>query len=174
MYKLFAFLGVLGIPLLSPAQIAGPAIVNVCGGSAINGYYRFDWSVGEMCLIESFSKTNIILENGFLHPGTEKSNNNSNNFFGKGDIMIFPNPAYTNTEINITLQQAGIINMQLVDVIGRVVLSKQFNYNGVGQIEKLHVTGFKAGTYFIHLVLTPTDPASPQRKGVYKLTHLNY
>jgi hypothetical protein len=172
MYKLFAFFGVLAFPFLSPAQYAGPAVVNVCGGSAISGYYRFDWSVGELCLIDTYSKTNIILENGFLHPGTERGHNNSNDFFAKGDIMIFPNPAYTNTEINITVPQAGVVEMRLVDVLGRVVLVKQFNYNGVGQIEKLNVTGLRAGTYFLHLVLSPTDPANPPRKGIYKITHL--
>jgi hypothetical protein len=154
------------------AQSVSPGIVNVSGGSASSGYYRFDWSVGELCLIDTYGQVNLILENGFLHPGTERPSGNSNNFFAKGDIMLFPNPAYVNTEINITVPQPGMVNMQLVDVLGRVVLSKQFKYNGVGHIEKLDVQRFRAGTYFVHLVLTPADPAQPQRKGVFKLTHL--
>src|SRR5688572_3301929 len=79
------------------AQSVSPGIVNVSGGTASSGYYRFDWSVGELCLIESYNQVNIILENGFLHPGTERPGGNSNNFFAKGDIMLFPNPAYVNT-----------------------------------------------------------------------------
>ena len=160
------------LPFCAGAQQAAPAIVNVSGGSAVAGYYRFDWSVGELCLVDSYNQPNFILENGFLHPGTERPGGNSNNFFAKGDIMIFPNPAYANAELNITVQQAGMVNMQIIDVLGRVVLSKQINYNGVGLIEKLDVLRYRAGTYFVHLLLTPTDPAQPQRKGVYKLTHL--
>ena len=161
-----------GIALLLPFCARAQQVTNVSGGSATSGYYRFDWSVGELCLVDSYNQVNFILENGFLHPGTERPGGNSNNFFAKGHIMLFPNPAYTNTEINITVQQAGMVNMQLVDVLGRIVLSKQFNYNGVGHIEKLDVQRFRAGTYFVHLLLIPTDPAQPQRKGTYKLTHL--
>lgn len=159
-------------PLFSGAQTASPQVINVSGGSASIGYYRFDWSVGELCLIDSYNRTNVIVENGFLHPGTERPGGNTNNFFAKGDILIFPNPAYAHTEINITVQQPGNVDLKLVDVLGRVVYAKQFNYNGVGQIEKLDVQRYRAGTYFVHLLLTPTDAAQPQRKGVFKITHL--
>ncbi len=171
MFTRFAFIVFLS-PLYSVGQTASPQVVNVSGGSASIGYYRFDWSVGELCIIDTYNQVNFILTNGFLHPGTERPEGNSNDFFAKGDIMIFPNPAYTNTEINITLQQAGNINLQVVDVLGRVLYSKQFSYNGVGQIEKLDVHRYRAGTYFVHLLLTPTDPAQPKRTGVYKITHL--
>lgn len=160
------------IALLFPFCLSAQQVVNVGGGSATSGYYRFDWSIGELCLIDSYNQTNFILENGFLHPGTERPGSNGNSFFAKGDIMIFPNPAYVNAEINITVPQGGVVNLQLVDVLGRIVLSKQFNYNGVGHIEKLDVQRFRAGTYFVHLLLTPVDPNQSQRKGVYKLTHL--
>jgi hypothetical protein len=166
------FMRCLFIALVTPFCSNAQQVVNVSGGSATSGYYRFDWSVGELCLVDSYNQVNFILENGFLHPGTERPGNNSNNFFARGDIMVFPNPAYVNTEINITVQQPGIVNMQLVDVLGRIMLSKQFNYNGVGHIEKLDVQRYRAGTYFVHVVLTPTDASQPQRKGVYKLTHL--
>lgn len=166
------FTRLIGMALLCPFCTHAQQVVNVSGGSASTGYYRFDWSVGELCLVDSYNQINFILENGFLHPGTERPGGNSNNFFAKGDIMIFPNPAYSNAELNILVQQPGVVNLQLVDVLGRVVFSKQFNYNGVGHIERLDVLRYRAGTYFVHLLLTPTDLAHQQRKGVFKLTHL--
>ena len=159
-------------PVCCVAQQGLPFVINIAGGFATSGNVRIDWSVGELCLIDSYNKTNVILENGFLHPGTERPGNNSNNFFARGDIMIFPNPAYSFTEINFTVQQPGVINMKVIDVLGKQVLSKQFNYNGVGHIEKLDVQRYPSGTYFIHLLLTPADATQPQRKGVFKLTHL--
>jgi hypothetical protein len=158
-------------PFYSPAQQVNPFVVNVTGGSAVSGYYRFDWSVGEMCLVNSFNQPGGTLENGFLHPGTEHKVDTVN-FFANGDIRIFPNPAYTTTEIDILLSQAGTFHISLTDVLGRLVMSKEIVYNGAGRIEKIDMGQFRAGTYFLRLVLTPAGPGLPSRKGTYKITHL--
>jgi hypothetical protein len=160
-------------PFFSSGQEVSPGIVNVTGGSAVNGYYRFDWSVGEMCLIDSYSKPNCILENGFLHPGTERPHPPKNlDFFTVGDIMIYPNPVYTITELNLNLPQPGRVNIRLMNVLGKVVEVKQFDYNGVGRIEKIDLQRYPAGTYMLHVSLSPADPSMPERKGIYKLVHI--
>ena len=158
-------------PFYSLAQESSPSVVNISGGSAVNGYYRFDWSVGELCIVETFNQPGFILENGFLHPGTERTVD-SVNFFAKGDMLIFPNPVYTVAEINMTLPVPGTFNVNMFDVAGRLVMRKQFLYNGAGRIEKLDMQPFKAGTYFLYITLTPSDQGMPVRKGTYKITHL--
>src|SRR5687768_1108797 len=160
-------------PCLMKAQEATPNIVNVTGGSAISGYYRFDWSVGEMCIIESYTQSNLILENGLLHAGTEKANPATGiNFFSTGDIMIFPNPVYTITEVNLNLPQPGKVNIRLMGIMGKLIEIRQFDYNGTGRIEKIDLQRYPAGTYMLHLLLTPTDQSMPARKGTYKLIHI--
>jgi hypothetical protein len=67
---------------------------------------------------------------------------------------------------------AGKCHVNLVDVTGRLVMQKEFTYNGAGHIEKLNMEQYRAGNYFLYLVLTPDDAALPQRKGVFKITHL--
>jgi hypothetical protein len=160
-------------PRLLPAQTVTPYIINVTGSSAMNGYYRFDWSVGEMCIVDSYTKPGLILENGFLHTGTEKPPGaDLVNFFAKGDIVIFPNPVFTITEVDFTLSQPGTVQLTLTDVTGRLVYTKQFDYNGAGRIEKLDLQRYPAGSYFLHVLLTSSDPSMPSRKATYKLVHL--
>ena len=160
-------------PYFSPAQNVTPCIVNVTGGSAINGYYRFDWSVGEMCLVDSYNKPGLILENGLLHAGTERDIPATGiNFFATGDIMIFPNPVYTITEVNFNVPQPGHVNIRLMDIMGKLIETRQFDYNGAGKIEKIDLQRYPAGTYMLHVLLTPTDQSMPARKGTYKLVHI--
>jgi hypothetical protein len=160
-------------PYISRSQEITPNIINVTGGSSINGYYRFDWSVGEMCIIETFVKSEGMLENGFLHPGTERPGPFKGvNFFATGDIMIFPNPVYTITEVNFNLSQPGKVSIRLMDIMGKLVMNRQFVYNGSGRIEKIDLQRFPAGTYMLHVLLTPTDESMPARKGTYKLVHV--
>ena len=124
-----------------------------------------------MCLVNSFTQPSGTLENGFLHPGTEHKVD-SINFFSKGDILIFPNPAYTTTEIDMLLPEPGTFHITLLDVLGQRVMNKDIIYNGAGLIEKLNIGQFRAGTYFLRLVFTPADKGLPERKGMYKITHL--
>jgi hypothetical protein len=155
----------------SRAQITGPFVINVTGNSAITGLYRFDWSVGELCLIDSWTNTRGTLENGFLHPGTERKTD-SIDFLAKGDIMIWPNPVYTTADINFTLTTPGLVQMKIFDVLGRLIMKKEFSYNGAGHIEKVNMEQYRSGTYFLHLTLTPLDTGLSQRKGIYKITLL--
>lgn len=160
-------------PYFSPAQEITPGVINVTGGSAIKGYYRFDWSVGEMCLIDSYMKPDCILENGFLHPGTERPNHIKGiDFFATGDIMIFPNPVYSVAELNVNLSQPGRLIIRLMDIMGKQVEVRELDYNGTGRIEKFDLQRFPAGTFMLHVLLRPTDESMPTRKGTYKLVHI--
>lgn len=160
-------------PYFSTAQDATPNIVNVTGGSAISGYYRFDWSVGEMCIIDTYTQPGLILENGVLHAGTERPNHHKGiDFFATGDIMIFPNPVYTITEVNLNLPQPGKVNIRIMDIMGKLVEIRQFDYNGTGRIEKIDLQRYPAGSYMLHVLLKPTDQSMPARKGAYKLIHI--
>lgn len=160
-------------PCYSFCQTVNPSVTNIAGGSsAATGYYRFAWSVGEMCIIETYSQPSIQLTNGFLQPGIEHTGPAPNiDFLAAGDIIIFPNPAATIAEINFKLLQAGHVTMRVTDALGKQLYTRQFDYNGIGHIEKLDVQQFPAGAYFISIQLTPTDQSLP-RKGVFKLVHI--
>lgn len=162
-------------PCMTSAQDVTPSIVNTTGGSYTSGYNRFDWSVGEMCIIESYNKPWLILENGFLHPGTERHNlKDPINFFATGDIMIFPNPVFNTTELNINVPEPGRVIIRLIDVMGKIIQTREFDYNGVGRIEKIDLQRYPAGSYMLHLLLTSTDQSRPTRKGTYKLIHITH
>ena len=172
----YLILLLLSCPYVSSAQQIAPSIINVSGGSAINGYYRFDWSVGEMCLIDSYQQPNCILENGLLHSGTEKAKppkkNKEIDFFTTGDIMIFPNPAFTHTELNLNLPEPGRVCLRLMNILGKLIEVRNFDYNGAGRIERIDFQHYPAGIYMLHVLLSPTDQSMPDRKGIYKLVHI--
>ncbi len=85
--------------------------------------------------------------------------------------MLFPNPASTITEINFRVPQAGHVTMQVTNALGKLMHIRQFDYSGIGHIEKLDVQQFPAGTYFISIKLAPTDQ-SATLNGVFKLVHI--
>ena len=85
------------------SQSISSSVVNAGGGSSKNGYYQFEWSIGEMSLINEMQSgsNNLIVTNGFLqpyilYPSTYYSASN----FMLDEVRIFPNPASRYVEIN--------------------------------------------------------------------------
>jgi hypothetical protein len=52
------------------SQSNTPSVINSSGGSSQTGYYHFEWSVGEISLVNQMSSSNnsLILTNGFFQP----------------------------------------------------------------------------------------------------------
>ncbi|WP_316794074.1 gliding motility-associated C-terminal domain-containing protein [Pedobacter frigoris] len=48
------------------SQIVSSSIVNSSGNTSTNGGITYEWSVGEMAIVETMVNTNAIISNGFL------------------------------------------------------------------------------------------------------------
>src|SRR5260370_41901118 len=90
------------------SQSVTPSVINVSGGSSQKGYYQFEWSVGEMSLVNEmesrpnmFVVTNGFLQSYLLHPGT----NNPNDQLGADEIKVFPTPASSYVEVDLFTRQ---------------------------------------------------------------------
>lgn len=153
------------------SQSITSSIINVTGNTFSQGYYIFDWSVGEMALVESMTSSNssAIITNGFLQPLTPAEN--SVQKFSSEEIRILPNPTYNKIEINFLTVQQGDVYIQISDAGGKIVSSRKTVSYGIGSIEKFNLAPFSAGTYFIRIDLDP-DPGSVRKTGTYKILKL--
>lgn len=153
------------------SQSITPAVLNVAGGNSQKGYYQFEWSVGEMSLVNQMeSRPNLfVLTNGFLQPYIlNPVVNNSNNQFGADEIKVFPTPASSYIEIDLFTRQQGRLKITLYDAVGQRMYSTQLQSFGVDLIQKIPVNGFNVGTYLLHLELE-ADPNFVSKNGVYKI-----
>jgi len=162
---------VLFISISCFSQSITPAVLNVAGGNAQKGYYQFEWSVGEMSLINQMeSRPNLfVLTNGFLQPYIlNPAVNNLDNRFGADEIKVFPTPASSYIEIDLFTRQQGRLKMSLYNAIGQKIYSAELQSFGVDLIQRIPVNAFNSGTYLLHLELE-ADPNFISKKGIYKV-----
>jgi len=162
---------VLFISISCYSQSVTPAVVNVAGGNSQNGYYQFEWSVGEMSLINQMESTpNVfVLTNGFLQPYLlHPAANDVKNQFGTDEIKVFPTPASSYIEIDLFTRQQGRLKICLYDAIGQKIYSTELQSFGVDFIQRIPVVGFNNGTYLLHIELE-ADPNFFSKRGVYKI-----
>jgi hypothetical protein len=152
-----------------------PNVINTTGNTYTSGHYILDWSIGELALVnlmEESTQSKYIITNGFIQPFTQDPNlTNNNGVFGDGEIIILPNPTQNILEIDFRTKQKGAMNYRLYDVLGRVLFTNSFSSYGYGQIEKIDMTGARAGSYFLRIELNP-DLTSVHKTGSYKIIKL--
>jgi hypothetical protein len=171
---LLFFLAGLLSPFLSSAQSSAPSVVNASGGSAVSGYFSFEWSVGELALVDQLSGGNsLVVTNGFLQPYTlYPADDQQYNHFATDEIKVFPNPASSYVEINFFTKQKGRILLTFYDAAGKKVFTKELQGNGVDMIERIPVSYFSNGVYALHIDLNAAA-GYVSKKGLYKVVKIN-
>lgn len=151
-----------------------PQVINATGGTFTRDHYILDWSIGELALVDQMesSQPKFIVSNGFIQPFTQDPTLiNNETGFGNGEIIILPNPTQNILEINFRTKQRGEMSYWLYDVLGRILFTNSFYSYGYGQIEKIDLTGARAGSYFLRVELKPEQSSVP-KKGSYKIIKL--
>lgn len=142
------------------AQSVAPTIFNVAGGytnpgaAPGTGYYQYEYSVGELTMIETFTIPNYTFTQGVLQPCTDKVLNDPLALiFHKGEYVLFPNPTTGKFELDFLLKVKGQLVLQLVDNMGRVIETREFHYDGCGRIERFDINRLADGIYTLHATL---------------------
>lgn len=132
----------------SLAQTLGPAVVNTAGNTATQSGVIYEWSVGELALVETMVNSDAIITHGFLQPLVLPSliipvntpivyppNILTANGDGKNDVWIIKDiEKYPDNEITV------------FDRAGRVVYSvKNYQNNWTGTLSGLPLA---EGTYY--------------------------
>jgi hypothetical protein len=158
------------IATASICQSINTSAINTTGGSAKNGYYQFEWSVGELALVDEMeSAGKLIVTNGFLQPYlVNPGSNDPSGLFTLDEIKIFPNPAARYVEINFFTKQKGRVTIVLYDAIGQKILSDEIICYGVDLIHRIPVTNLKAGSYVLNINLN-SNLGFPVKQGAYRI-----
>src|SRR5437016_6012346 len=74
------------------AQSIAPGTLNAAGGGGTVAGNKFDWSVGEMTMVSTFTGSGVIVTQGVLQPYHYVPTAVSDPHFAD-ELQVFPNPA---------------------------------------------------------------------------------
>ena len=149
------------VPSLNPINGVVPAILNVAGGSYDNpsSYHRYEWSFGELLLIQSFAPpdSSVLVTQGVLQPCTDKLGYSPFTLlFDDGDYKLFPNPTYNGQfEVDFFVRTPGLMSLQLINSVGQILSKKSYHYDGCCRIDMFDISRYPKGIYFVVADLKP-------------------
>jgi hypothetical protein len=125
-------------------QSIWPSTVNAAGGSGTVAGSTFDWSVGEMAIVSTFTSPSFVVTQGMLQPlvndlSIEPAELNKY-------LRVFPNPTDGIMNIELISLQNGSLCYKLMDVTGKILVEKN--------------TSVKQGTNTLQLDMAPLAPAT--------------
>ena len=142
------------------AQSIGPSTLNAAGGTAVIGTNEFDWSVGEMTLVNTFTNSGIIVTQGVLQPAGYSNEGVANNSLLSKQLQVFPNPASTVVNIEYTSPVQGTLTYKLTDIAGKAITGKTINVQQGKTAEQVNVSELANATYMLEITANPGGTGS--------------
>ena len=129
------------------AQSITPSVINVSGYSGTISGQVFDWSIGEMTLVSTYTGSTLIVTQGLLQPymlSSKIENSQKNNL-----IHVFPNP--TNSVININFNNAikGELTYRLQNMEGKSLIFKTIPNVQTISNEQINIESLPDATYLL-------------------------
>jgi hypothetical protein len=129
-----------------------PNIINSAGGSAIVNAMRYDWSFGEITLINTFSTSKLIVTQGVLQTRLDTAGTGINDIpVPIPDITVFPNPARNSVFLKADYPYSCNLHYTLTDVQGKIIQEKQVAVAKGDDQQTLDLSGLAAGTYLLNM-----------------------
>lgn len=126
---------------------------NASGYSATINGMTFDYSIGEMVLVNTANAPSLIVTQGVLQPPFLISSSTPTNetLVNESSLHVYPNPSSSIVFVEFEMLRKGVYTLTLYDGLGKV-LQKQTGESGVG-LNKLRVqcNEVAAGNYYLLL-----------------------
>jgi hypothetical protein len=142
------------------AQVSIPQIINSAGGSIQKQGYIFNWSVGELSLVNQMNSADgsYLFTNGFIQPEDQDAAVNKKTEIDFSKIKIFPNPTHDILEIDFFQKSTSEkIKLQLSDNAGRIVYTHDVSFYKFGFVERINMKDFPNGSYTLQIKVLNSD-----------------
>lgn len=170
MKKTYMLMLIMTLPGIIPnvrGQSIGPSTLNASGGSGTIGSTKFDWSVGEMTMVSTFTGSSVIVTQGVLQNDISSSSVGSISL--NEHLQVFPNPASTLVNLQLNSDKEGTLQYTLLDMTGKRITDRKTAIKQGTNTEQMDISNLAAAVYMLEVSFTS---ASGTASSSYKIDKL--
>lgn len=154
------------------AQTKPSYVINSTGGSFEKGNNTYEWSIGELALVNEMQSTNgqLIFTNGFLQSSGNAPYipNTTPTFTGK-QVVVLPNPTSDFVKLYFSIGQVGRLRISMYNELGVTVYKNEIFLSGNESNEIIRMYHLKNGSYMLHVEFSGTGTGVFEKKKTYKI-----
>jgi hypothetical protein len=130
------------------AQSVGPSTLNSTGGSAALSGKTYEWSIGEMTVVNTATASNIIVTQGILQPMPPQTGIRENHLTNQ-NIKVYPNPAENVVYLQPGFTSSGNLQYSLQNMTGQTIMQKETMLVTGDEKQTLVLESLPAGSYML-------------------------
>lgn len=138
------------------AQTYKPATLNVAGGSNTINEQEFEYSIGEMVLVNTATASNIVVTQGILQPADIETGI-SDHLLDDGQVSVYPNPFDDLVNVAIDLPTNGKLLLNVYDLVGKLISQKEVAIHSGKENTRLSLAHLAAGNYVLNAIFETGD-----------------
>lgn len=146
------------------AQSIAPSTINACGNMVTLAGNDYEWSVGEMVLVSTFTAGAVTVTQGVLQPADVLLGVNPVPEIPM-HISVFPNPASSDVSIRYASQTPASMSYVLTDMTGKTIMSGR-SARATSTTESLHIAPLACAIYALDIFVV-TESGS--KHFIYKI-----
>lgn len=135
------------------AQSIAPFTLNATGGSKKIGSIIYDYSIGEMTLVNTFYGSNVIVTQGLLQNDVSVPVNVSTTILSQ-NLQVYPNPASSIVNIKLNAPKTGILSYRLMDMTGKILITNSAEVSSNTLVQEVNIESFAMATYVLEVTFT--------------------
>ncbi len=151
------------------AQVQQSATVNAAGGSAQLGGNTYEWSVGEMVLVNTVTTSNLVVTQGLLQPILNTTDIKHPELTAD-QLKVYPNPTRDIVFIQPGLAPNTRLTLLVFDISGRAFFRKTLVLKTGNEVQALDLGTYAAGNYLLDIV---ADAGGSTSRNTFKIQKLN-
>jgi len=140
------------------AQVIGPGTLNAAGHSTIIGSNDFEWSVGEMTMVNTLSIPGIIITQGVLQPADVKVDVPAY-LAEQQQLSVFPNPALSAVNLQYTSAGQGVLAYRLYDMNGKLITNASADFAPGTTIQNIDLSKLANAGYVLEVTIDHSGAA---------------
>ena len=133
-----------------PASINGQEVINSAGGSHSFSGGVYEYSIGEMTVISTERNDDLIVTQGLLQVEDVSLGVPEDSFLIQ-DLTVYPNPTKGMLHIKPSLGKSGELSLKLYDLLGKLVLDRNFYLQTGKEEQELDLSFLSEATYMLNV-----------------------
>ena len=124
--------------------------MNATGGTNTLGIWEYDWSIGEMTMVNTYYGSSVIVTQGLLQNDLHINVKVADVTLSQ-HLQVFPNPATSTVNVQYIATGDGQLTYRLMDITGRIIMSNTSAVKQGMTTEQLNISDLAAASYMLEV-----------------------
>jgi hypothetical protein len=153
MKRLLLLITIVVVSVTAFGQKNSPAIINAVGGQSVVNNNTYEWSIGELVLVNTFSSSTLVVTQGVLQPFQKDNNVDPANYLAS-NLKLYPVPTDATLYLQPNFSAGSKLNYVVQDITGKQLMKQEVQLASGIERQTINMSAFASATYIVTVQLT--------------------